>query len=79
MNEFTKQEKADILQGLNASIKRLRGKIKNDEIHERHDYNRITWLKEKIERARLLIEKLTINGEEETINGTGERRLRDCS
>ncbi|MDP2059784.1 MAG: hypothetical protein Q8J97_08590 [Flavobacteriaceae bacterium] len=57
MNEFTDQDKADILQGLNASIKRLRGKIRNDELHGRHDYNRIAWRKENIERAEVLIGK----------------------
>ena len=79
MKKFTEQDKADILQGLNASIKRLRNKIRNDELHGRHDYNRIAWRKENIERAEVLIEKLTNNGEKETIDGIGERRLQACS
>jgi hypothetical protein len=76
---FTEQEKADLIQGLAASIHRLNNKIKNDERHER-DMNRIAWRKEKIDRAKVLIEKFTNNGEEEKgINGTGERRLQACS
>lgn len=54
---FTEQEKADLIQGLAASIHRLNNKIKNDERHER-DMNRIGWRKEKIDRANVLIEKL---------------------
>lgn len=54
---FTEQEKADLIQGLAASIHRLNNKIKNDERHER-DMNRIAWRKEKIDRANVLIEKL---------------------
>ena len=54
---FTEQEKADLIQGLAASIHRLSNKIKNDERHER-DMNRIGWRKEKIYRANVLIEKL---------------------
>lgn len=54
---FTEEEKADILQGLSASIHRLSNKIKNDERNGRQDYNRVEWRKEKIERAEVLIEK----------------------
>lgn len=76
---FTEQERTDIIQGLSTLIKRSRNKITNDEFHGRHDYNRIAWRKEKIERVKLLIEKFTNNGEEETHNADGERRLQTCS
>jgi len=56
---FTEQEKADLIQGLAASIHRMSNKIKNDERNGRQDYNRIAWRKEKIERAKVLIEKFT--------------------
>lgn len=56
---FTEQERIDIIQGLSTLIKRSRNKITNDELHGRHDYNRIAWRKEKIERAKVLIEKIT--------------------
>ena len=76
---FTEQERADLIQGLAASIHRLNNKIKNDERHERN-MNRIGWRKEKIDRAKVLISKFTDNGEEENgIDGTGERRLQACS
>jgi hypothetical protein len=55
---FTEQEKADLIQGLAASIHRLNSKIKNDERNGRPEYNRIHWRKEKIERKKVLIEKL---------------------
>lgn len=56
---FTEQEKADLIQGLAASIHRVSNKIKNDERNGRQDYNRISWRKEKIDRAKVLIEKFT--------------------
>lgn len=56
---FTEQEKADLIQGLAASIHRMSNKIKNDECNGRQDYKRIAWRKEKIERAKVLIEKFT--------------------
>ena len=55
---FTEQERADLIQGLAASIHRMSNKIKNDERNGRQDYNRIAWRKEKIDRAKVLIEKL---------------------
>ena len=76
---FTEQEKADLIQGLAASIHRMSNKIKNDERNGRHDFNRVAIRREKIERAKVLIEKFTENGEEKAINGIGERRLRACS
>jgi hypothetical protein len=66
--EFTEQERADIIQGLSASIHRLRHKIGNDERAGRNDINRVAIRKEKIERARVLISKITDNGEEEVYN-----------
>ena len=59
--EFTEQEKSDLIQGLFASIHRLGNKIKNDDLHGRKDFNRVHFRKEKIERAKLLIEKLSIS------------------
>jgi hypothetical protein len=58
---ITEEEREDLLQGLSASIHRLRNKIKNDQRHERHDYNRIKWREERMERARVLIEKISQN------------------
>lgn len=54
---FTEQEKADLIQGLAASIHRMSNKIKNDERNGRHDFNRVAIRKQKIERAKVLIEK----------------------
>jgi hypothetical protein len=54
---LTEQEKADLIQGLSASIHRLNNKIKNDERNNR-DFTRIAWRKEKIGRAKVLIEKM---------------------
>lgn len=58
---FTEQEKADLIQALNASIHRLNGKIVNDTYAGRHDWERVQIRKEKIERAKVLIEKFKQN------------------
>ena len=58
---FTEQEKADLIQSLNALIHRLNNKIKNDERNERPEIGRVEWRKEKIRRANVLI--LKISGE----------------
>lgn len=63
MENLTEQEKADLIQALNASIHRLRGKILNDTRAERCDIERVQIRKQKIERCNQLIAK--INGEEE--------------
>ena len=63
--EITELEKADLIQALNASIHRLRGKIRNDIKSERLDTKRVQIRKESIERCNTLIDR--INGEEETI------------
>lgn len=55
---FTEQDKSDLIQGLAASIHRMSNKIKNDERAGRQDFKRVGIRKEKIERAKVLIEKL---------------------
>jgi hypothetical protein len=76
---FTEQELADLIQGLAALIHRLNNKIKNDERHERGDFRRVAGRKQKIDRAKVLIDKIIGHGEEEVFNETRERRLHACS
>ena len=73
---FTEQEKTDLIQGLSASIHRMSNKIKNDERNGRQDYNRIAWRKEKIERAKVLIEKF--QQYEQLITKNHENLLHSC-
>ena len=77
---FTEQERADLIQGLKALIHRLRHKIQNDECNDRKEFRRVQARKLTCDRARVLIEKLTENGQEkEVCNRNGERRLQPCS
>ena len=56
--DFSKEEKEDLIQSLNASVCRLRGKIINDTNNNRLHYDRVGFRKQKIERAKILIQKI---------------------
>ena len=58
--DFTPEEIADILQGLNASIHRLRGKVINDTRKGLEQLNQVIIRQEKIKRCEQLIEKMKV-------------------
>jgi hypothetical protein len=57
---FTEQEITDIIQGLTTLIKRSKDRIANDERNLRFELDRVSGRKEKIERCKVLIDKLSV-------------------
>ena len=57
---FTEQENNDLIEALTALIKRAKDRIANDERHLRFDLKRVSGRKEKIERCKVLIDKLSV-------------------